>query len=83
MTPTPTVERVARAIEDNIRAALPSVYVHSMDYEYAARAAIEALRLNDDDWLKRDIVSSYDDLEIFNDILARILIERAALGDQP
>lgn len=38
------VKRVAKAIADNIQAALPSVYVHSIDYESAAHAAIEAMR---------------------------------------
>lgn len=36
------VERVARAIADNIQAALPDGVV--VDYHYAARAAIEAMR---------------------------------------
>jgi hypothetical protein len=38
------VKRVAKAIADNIQVALPSVYVHSIDYESAAHAAIEAIR---------------------------------------
>jgi hypothetical protein len=36
------VEEVARAIEDNIKAALPDAAV--VDYRYAARAALEAMR---------------------------------------
>lgn len=36
------VEEVARAISDNIAAGLPEGI--SLDYEYAARAAIEAMR---------------------------------------
>lgn len=36
------IDRVARAIEDNIAAALPDGI--QVDWEYAARAAIEAMR---------------------------------------
>lgn len=39
---TDMVERVAQAIRDNIQAALPDGV--SVDYRYAARAAIEAMR---------------------------------------
>jgi hypothetical protein len=36
------IEQVARAIEDNIKATLPDGV--AIDYQYAARAAIEAMR---------------------------------------
>lgn len=43
MTPAMTkIEQIARALEDNIKAALPDGAV--VDYRYAARAALEAMR---------------------------------------
>jgi hypothetical protein len=39
---TDKVQHVAQAIRDNIQAALPDGI--SLDYDYAARAAIEAMR---------------------------------------
>lgn len=38
------IERVAKAIAGVIDSAMPNVYVHTLDYKAAARAAIQAMR---------------------------------------
>lgn len=77
MTPTPTVERVAEAVHEAAnKAAGQDEYCSYGMALAAARAAIEAMRLNDDDWMHRDIVGNYDDLERFNWTIDAILNEK-------
>lgn len=68
------IERVARAIDPKL---FGRVGINTMPFaRELARAAIEAMRLNDDDWMHRDIVGNYDDLERFNWTIDAILNEK-------
>lgn len=50
------IEKVAKAIEENVAAALPDGV--SVDYDYAAKAALEAMRSHNEQWAM--VLENYD-----------------------